>query len=86
LSVPLEEKGKPLDFTFAGLDTPVVHMKVASTFAELAPNDVQLLPVDVEGQPEQFSILVATKLIQCIDEKASGWTARLELPLLALLT
>jgi hypothetical protein len=71
LRVPLEAKGIPLDFTLAGLDTPVVHVKVASIFAELAPNDVQLLPVDVEGQPEQLSILVATRLIQCIDEKAS---------------
>ncbi len=71
LRVPLEEKGRPLDFTLAGLDTPVMHVNVASIFAELAPNDVQLLPVDVEGQPEQFSILVATRLIQCIDEKAS---------------
>lgn len=71
LRVPLETKGNPLDFTLAGLDTPVVHVKVASIFAEMAPNDVQLIPIDVEGQPEQFSILVATKLIQCIDEKAS---------------
>jgi hypothetical protein len=71
LRVPLEKEGKPLDFTLAGLDTPVVHVKVASIFAELAPNDVQLLPVDVEGQPEQFSILVVTRLIQCVDEKTS---------------
>lgn len=71
LRVPLEVKGRPLGFTLAGMDTPVVHVEVASIFAELAPNDVQLLPVDVEGQSEQFRILVATKLIQCIDEQAS---------------
>jgi hypothetical protein len=46
-------------------------------FAELAPDDVQLIPVDVEGHPDQYLILVATRLIRCIDEKASRirlWT------------
>jgi hypothetical protein len=56
---------------------PVVHVKVATVFSELAPDDVQLIPVDVEGQPDQYLILVATRLIRCIDEKASKvrfWT------------
>ena len=64
--------GRPLDFTLAGLDIPIVHVKLASIFQELAPNDVQLLPVDIEGLPEQFCILIATRLLPCIDEKASG--------------
>jgi hypothetical protein len=71
LKMGLRVAGTPLDFTLAGLDIPVVHIKLASIFARLAPNDVQLLPVDIEGQPEQFRILVATRLIRCIDEKAS---------------
>jgi hypothetical protein len=71
LKMALQVAGKPLDFTLAGLDIPVVHAKVASILAELAPDDVQLLPVDIEGQPEQFNILVATNLIQCIDDEAS---------------
>jgi hypothetical protein len=77
LSIPMESAGKPLDFTEAGISIPVVHVRVASLFAELAPDDVQLIPVDVEGQPDQYLILVATRLIRCIDEKASRirlWT------------
>ena len=77
LTIPVEIVGKPLDFTEAGISIPVVHVRVASMFAELAPDDVQLLPVDVEGQPDQYLILVATRLIDCIDEKASRfvrWT------------
>jgi len=77
LRIPVEIAGRPLDFTEAGLRIPVVHVRVASMFAELAPEDVQLLPVDVEGQPEQYLILVATRLIRCIDEQASRielWT------------
>jgi hypothetical protein len=77
LRIPIETEGKPLDYTEAGLNIPVVHVQVASMFAELAPDDVQLIPVDVEGQPDQYIILVATRLIRCIDEQASRielWT------------
>jgi hypothetical protein len=77
LRIPIEIAGKPLDFTEAGISIPVVHVRVASMFTELAPDDVQLLPVDVEGQADQYLILVATRLIRCIDEKASRielWT------------
>jgi hypothetical protein len=77
LRIPVEIAGTPLDFTEAGLRLPVVHVQVASIFAELAPDDVQLIPVDVEGQPDQYLILVATRLIRCIDEQASRielWT------------
>ena len=77
LKIPVEIKGRSLDFTEAGISVPVVHVRVASILAELAPDDVQLIPVDVEGQPEQYLILVATHLIRCIDEKRSRirlWT------------
>jgi hypothetical protein len=75
--IALEQAGMPLDFSEAGLKVPVVHVKVASVFTQLAPRDVQLLPTAVEGQPDQYLILVATKLIRCIDEQASRvrlWT------------
>ncbi|WP_224367523.1 imm11 family protein [Hyalangium versicolor] len=77
LRIPVEIMGKALDFTQAGIGLPVAHVRVASLFAELAPDDVQLIPVDVEGQADQYLILVAVRLIRCIDEKASRirlWT------------
>ncbi|MCE9668712.1 hypothetical protein LY474_12885 [Myxococcus stipitatus] len=77
LKIPIEEPGRPLDFTEAGLRIPVVHVKVATLFTELAPGDVQLIPADIEGYPDQYLVLVATRLIRCIDEKASRiqlWT------------
>jgi len=77
LRIPVEIAGKPLDYTEANVGLPVVHVRIASMFSELAPNDVQLIPVDVEGHPDQYLILVATRLIRCIDEKASRirlWT------------
>jgi hypothetical protein len=71
LRMALQVAGKPLDFTLAGLDIPVVHAKAASIFVELAPNDVQLIPVHVDGQPEEYCILVVTRTLRCIDDQAS---------------
>ena len=71
LKIPIELKGRPLDFSGAGAKIPVVHVKVASMLSERAPGDVQLIPADVEGQPEPYFVLVATRLIRCIDEAAS---------------
>ena len=71
LKIPIEIAGRPLDFSEAGVRIPVVHVKVASMLVERAPNDVQLIPADIEGQPDQYLVLVATRLIRCIDEAAS---------------
>lgn len=70
LKLPLMIPGRALDFSYGGIATPVVHIRVASVFAELAPEEVQLFPVDIEGHPEQFYMLVATRLIRCIDDAA----------------
>jgi hypothetical protein len=77
LKIPIKIAGRPLDFSEAGLSIPVVHVKVASMLAERAPGDMQLIPADIEGQPDQYLVLVATRLIRCIDEAASEvsfWT------------
>jgi hypothetical protein len=77
LKIPVKSAGRPLDFSWAGLRIPVVHVKVASMLVERAPGDVQLIPADIEGQPDQYLVLVATRLIRCIDEAASDvsfWT------------
>jgi uncharacterized protein DUF1629 len=69
--IPIGRPGRALDFTLAGFSIPIVHVRVASLFTQLAPDDVQILPVDIPGQPDAFCILVATRLIRCIDDKAS---------------
>lgn len=77
LKLPIKIAGNPLDFSEAGMRVPVVHVKVASMLAEHAPGDVQLIPAEIEGQPDQYLVLVATRLIRCIDEAASQvrfWT------------
>ncbi|RYZ37995.1 MAG: hypothetical protein EOO71_25835 [Myxococcaceae bacterium] len=75
LRVPVPTSGLSLDFSRAGFCIPVVHVRVATVFAELAPTDVQLFPVMIQGQADQFCILVATQLVRCIDDKASKFVA-----------
>jgi hypothetical protein len=73
LRIPIDRSGKPLDFSVTPVGgAPVVHAKVASLFADMAPKDVQLVPVDVEGQPDGFFILNVTRVLKCIDDKASA--------------
>jgi hypothetical protein len=79
LRIPIGMAGMPLDFTEAGVGIPAVHGKVASMLAKRAAGDVQLIPADIEGWPEQYFVAVATRRIRCIDEKASRilfWTPK----------
>lgn len=72
LRIPLRGgDGKALDFSEAGIGVPLVSARVAAVFAELAPKDVQLIPVDVEAHAEPFYILACTRLVKCIDDEAS---------------
>lgn len=72
LKVPVTRHGKPLDFSLAGIGVaPVVHVRIATLLRELAPEDVQLFPVDIDGQPDQFCILNVTRTVKCIDDTAS---------------
>ncbi len=73
LKLPIDVPGSALDFSLAAFAAPVVHARVASVFMEFAPEAVQTLPVEIAGQTEQFSILVVTRLIRCIDERASRY-------------
>ena len=73
LRIPIDRLGKPLDFSVTPVGgAPIVHARVASLFAKLASTDVQLLPVDVEGQPDEFFILNVTRVVKCIDDEASA--------------
>ena len=72
LRIPLSRPGKPLDFTSAGLGlTPVLNARTAEVFRTLAPADVQLFPVQVEGQVDPYFLLVAARTVRCVDEAAS---------------
>ncbi|NTX01880.1 MULTISPECIES: imm11 family protein [Myxococcus] len=70
IKIPIKISGKPLDYSHAAFSIPVVHARVASLFTEVAPDDVQLIPVEIDSQPAQHFILNATRLVKCIDDAA----------------
>lgn len=71
LRIPVDRPGTSLDFTAAGAgSTPIVSARMASVFSQLAPEDVQLFPVDVDSTHEPFFLLVVTKLIEGVDDLA----------------
>jgi len=81
---PVRSPGRPLDFSHAAFGIPVVHARVASIFTEMAPADVQLVPVDIEGQSDPYFILNVIRVVKCIDDQASAevryWTEEDGLP------
>ena len=79
--IPIDIPGGVLDYSHASGSIPVVSSRVAAIFERLAPKDVQLFPVEIEGQrPGAFFILNAIRRVNCIDDVASEqvryWTPR----------
>lgn len=71
LRIPFSRPGKPLDFdktTVAG--TPIISARVADVFRGAARGDVQLFPVEVEGQSEAYYLLNVARTVRCIDDAA----------------
>ncbi|WP_395847161.1 imm11 family protein [Cystobacter fuscus] len=61
--------GEKRAFVFSVIEkVPIVSEAVANVFRTLAPDDIQLFPVTVEGESERYFIVNATKVVDCIDE------------------
>ncbi len=72
LRVPILHPGSPLDFSCAdGGEFPVVTAKLASTLAELAPDDVQFYPAEVDTRPEPYFLVNVARQVKCIDDETS---------------
>jgi len=72
LRAPVHQPGISLDYSkVVGEDLPIVSARVAELFAQRAPRDVQLIPVQVDGREEPYFILNVIQVIKCIDEKTS---------------
>ena len=79
LRFQLEVPGHPLDFSLDTLAIPVVHRRVVALFERLGLQDeVQFIPVAVEGQREPWFVLNALRIVPCIDEtrcdEVQRWT------------
>ncbi|MCK8503810.1 imm11 family protein [Myxococcus fulvus] len=51
--------------------TPIADEQVARVFRKLAPDDVQVFPIEVEGAKTPLYIINATRCFQCVDEENS---------------
>ncbi|NMO20514.1 hypothetical protein HPC49_40155 [Pyxidicoccus fallax] len=84
LRVSIKIPGPPMDFSHAAFSVPIVNARVASILTELATQDVQLIPVDIDNQPGRHFVLNALHVLKCIDDEASTevqyWTEEDGLP------
>ncbi len=77
LVVPVDNPGHPLDFSFGSSDMPVVTEPVGALLDGIASDDVQRIPVRVQGRTEPYEILNVVTVVDCIDrERTNGklWT------------
>lgn len=67
LYLPKRQDGQPLAFTLADFDMPVVREDLAATIAKIAPAELQRIPVAVEGESDNYEILNALRVVDCLD-------------------
>ncbi|RKG79010.1 hypothetical protein D7W79_11500 [Corallococcus exercitus] len=84
IKLPLDLVGEARDYAHAAFGTPVVNARLAAIFQVLAPNDVELIPVEIDSHEGLYFILNALRAFPCIDPEASSevayWTEEDGLP------
>ncbi|MGZ3457794.1 MAG: imm11 family protein [Archangium sp.] len=65
---PVKPDGLALEFTQDAFLTPLVHGRVVQLFERLGVQEVQFLPVQVDGHAGPYFILNALSIIRCIDD------------------
>jgi hypothetical protein len=69
LKTRIAHPGTKRAFDFSVIEeAPIVSGAVANVFKTMAPDDVQLLPVSIEGEADSYFVVNATKVVDCIDE------------------
>jgi hypothetical protein len=71
LVVTKRRQGRPLDFTLADFDMPVVSRPLARLMLDAAQGCVQLIPTKVEGEEDDYFILNVTRTVPCISDAES---------------
>ena len=61
-------EGVALDFSWAAVSIPVVHGRFVQLFERLGVQDVQFIPVEVEGHTGPFFILNTLRTLRCVDD------------------
>lgn len=71
IAIEVDNEGEALDYNTGPFGVPIVSEYIADILSDLASNDVQLLPLDIEGETEKFYVLNVLHAISCIDEERS---------------
>jgi len=69
---PVRPAGLALDFTLDSFAIPVVHERVVHLLERQDVQDVQFIPVEVEGQQRPHFILNTLRTLRCIDDALCG--------------
>ncbi|MFE8604779.1 imm11 family protein [Archangium violaceum] len=65
---PVKPDGLALEFTQDAFVTPVVHGRVVQLFERLGIQEVQFIPIQVDGHAEPYFVLNTLRAIRCIDD------------------
>jgi hypothetical protein len=65
---PVRPDGVELDFSWAAFSIPVVTLRLVQLFERLGVQEVQFLPVQVEGHTGPYFILNSLRTLRCIDD------------------
>ncbi|XXF74983.1 hypothetical protein P2318_18090 [Myxococcaceae bacterium GXIMD 01537] len=69
IKAQISRPGRERAFVFSAIEkAPIASEAVAIIFRTLAPDDVQLIPVSIEGAAGPHFVINATKVVDCIDE------------------
>ncbi|WP_420127657.1 imm11 family protein [Longimicrobium sp.] len=63
-----------MDFTLADFDMPVLARQYVDRLQELAPDDFQRIPVQVDDLPDPFDIVNVLPSVSCLDTEHSELT------------
>jgi hypothetical protein len=69
LKAQISHPGTKRAFVFSVIEkAPIISEAVANVFRTMAPTDVQIFPVSIEGESERHFVVNVTKVVDCIDE------------------
>jgi hypothetical protein len=77
LTISIRHDGKPIDWTFADFEMPVVSKRTVTLLRNICEDDFQSFTAIIEGYGDDFKVLNFLKTFQCLDEKKSDilfWT------------
>lgn len=74
LHIPVRQEGVKVDFNMADFDMPVVNGRARRVFAEYAGDDIQFVPVQIEGLEDPFWIMNVLRENGRVDAERSEFT------------